>query len=119
MRIRGNPSTRNFRNREMSVKQLEEFLDSERVVNLFGEKEDVYAGTAAGRYNYSDKPLGYLLRQQWGDKDDILLIIYVDGWDDMKQEFETIEELIPFMDEFVMEGFRDMKLKKLLENIEK
>jgi len=119
MRIRGNPSTRHFRDREIPVKKLEEFLDSERVVSLFGEKEDVYAGTAAGSYNYSDKSLGYLIRQQYSYKDDILLIIYVDGWDDMKQEFKTIEELIPFMDEFVMEGFRDMKLKKLLENIEK
>lgn len=117
MRIRGNPSTRKFTQRDIAVKQLEDFLDSYKVVNLFGEKEDVYAGTAAGSYDYSDMPLGYLLRQQWADKDDILLIIYIEGFERIEKEFETIEELIPFMNEFVMTGFRDMKLKKLLESL--
>ena len=117
MKIRGNPSTRKFIKRHIVINQLEEFLDSDSVVNLFGEKEDVYAGIAAGSYNYSDKSLGYLLRQQWADKDDILLIIYIDGFDRIEKEFETIEELIPYMNEFVMTGFRDLKIRKLLESL--
>jgi hypothetical protein len=117
MKFRGNPSTRKFIERDIAVKQLEEFLDSERVVNLFGEKEDVYVGTAAGRYNHSDKPLGYLLRQQWSYKDDILLIIYIEGFDRIEKEFETIEGLINFMDLFVTTELIDIKLKKLLESL--
>ncbi len=99
------------------MKDLKEFLDTDLITNVFGKREDpgIAQGYAAGSYRYSKSKYGYLIRKRYSDSNDITVIIYQKGKEDIVKDFKSEKSIIKYLDNFVKVEIRDNKISDILK----